>query len=401
MLRKSLASLPLTLDKTYERILAAIPGEESVYAIRALTWLAFSEWPLSLDEVAEAIAIDIRRNPAFDRDEVLEDPLDILNICSSLITIKRMRFDDWWWRADEDPGTYEEHELHDGLGLYIDTVVLAHYSVKEYLLSDRIQRGQAAQYGMQDSACHSAIAQACLGYLDRFQELWPENLNMAQEHSLALYARGYWTNHVRESGNYMNEVSQAALRFITAKLEGKRNEILNISDLPELPKSFWSPLYFAAFYGLEEVVKLLIEANFDVNEQSYTGDSNALQAASEKGHERIARILLEAGANVNARSRRRHKSALFIASLRGHERVVKLLLESGADVNAESGTFYCNALQAASAQGSVQVVRLLVNAGADVNKESGSGGNALQVASVHGNEQVVMALLEAGADDNG
>jgi hypothetical protein len=53
-----------------------------------LLWLAFSDRPLAVDKVAEVIAIDVARDPAFDREEVLEDPLEALDICSSLVTIK-------------------------------------------------------------------------------------------------------------------------------------------------------------------------------------------------------------------------------------------------------------------------------------------------------------------------
>lgn len=87
MLRKTLATLPPTLDWTYDRILSTISEEDSDYALRILWWLTFSARSLSIDEVAEVVAIDAKRDPAFDRDKVLEDPLEVLNICSSLVTI--------------------------------------------------------------------------------------------------------------------------------------------------------------------------------------------------------------------------------------------------------------------------------------------------------------------------
>jgi hypothetical protein len=154
MLRKALAALPPTLDTTYDRILCTIAEEDVDYAIRILLWLAFSDRPLAVDEVAEVIAIDVARDPAFDREEVLEDPLDALDICSSLVTIA----------TDDSNG---------GLESTRQVAVLAHYSVKEYLVSDRIQRGQAARYSMQSAACHSTIAKACLGYLGQFQKPEP------------------------------------------------------------------------------------------------------------------------------------------------------------------------------------------------------------------------------------
>src|ERR1700753_2034760 len=74
MLRKALATLPPTLDETYNRILCAIDEEDFEYAVRILRWLAFSARPLSVEEISEVVAIDIERDPAFDSEEVLEDP---------------------------------------------------------------------------------------------------------------------------------------------------------------------------------------------------------------------------------------------------------------------------------------------------------------------------------------
>ncbi|KAF1828132.1 hypothetical protein BDW02DRAFT_280688 [Decorospora gaudefroyi] len=132
MLRKSLATLPRTLDQTYDRILTSISEEDCVYAMRILQWLTFSARPLSVREVAEVVAIDVARDPAFDRDEVLEDPLEALDICSSLVTITNNKADGRSRPAQQ-------------------IIALAHYSVQEYLVSDRIRQGSAKQYSMQQA----------------------------------------------------------------------------------------------------------------------------------------------------------------------------------------------------------------------------------------------------------
>ena len=67
MLRKALAELPPTLDETYNRILCAIDNDHSTHALRILQWLAFSARPLLIEEVAEVVAIDPERDPAFDQ----------------------------------------------------------------------------------------------------------------------------------------------------------------------------------------------------------------------------------------------------------------------------------------------------------------------------------------------
>jgi hypothetical protein len=58
MLRKAMTALPPTLDKTYDRILCPIAAEDAEYAVQMLLWLVFSERPLTVDEVAEVIAIE-------------------------------------------------------------------------------------------------------------------------------------------------------------------------------------------------------------------------------------------------------------------------------------------------------------------------------------------------------
>jgi hypothetical protein len=85
---------------------------------------------------------------------VLEDSLEALEICSSLITIS------------SDSGNRRLQSTKK-------VAVLAHYSVREYLVSNKIQRCRAARYSMQAAACHSTIGRGCLGYLDQFKKPEP------------------------------------------------------------------------------------------------------------------------------------------------------------------------------------------------------------------------------------
>src|SRR5579862_7847890 len=139
MLRKALASLPKTLDDTYARILCSIDEEHSKNALKILQWLVYSARPLQLEEVAEVIAVDIEDNPRFDTKRRLPEPRDILTICSSLITIVT--------------------------GVANEQVRLAHFSVREYLVSERIQTG----YSIREMPANISIAETCLAYLLQFE----------------------------------------------------------------------------------------------------------------------------------------------------------------------------------------------------------------------------------------
>jgi hypothetical protein len=382
MLRKSLATLPATLDQTYDRILSMINKDDAEYAIRILRWLTFSARPLSVEEVAEVVAIDLARNPAFDCDEVLEDPLEVLDICSSLITITTVE------KIWDRPGT--------------QIVALAHYSVQEYLMSDRIKQGPAKQYSMQEAECHDEIAKASLKYLMELQQ--PFSAKDLKTHRLARYSAKFWSHHFRKTADRMGGTSHLALTLFSRDNPAYFTWIqLSAGNVPG-PSSLGrkrlqrteTPLYYAAQLGLRTIVRLLLDAGAEAQDGCF---ENALQAASAEGKEQMVKILLDEGAEINKQSSALYGNALQTASAKGHECIVKILLDEGADVNAQNG-YYGNALQAASAGGHREVVRILLENGADVNAQNGYYGNALQVASAGGHREVVRILLENGADVN-
>ncbi|EDU50673.1 vegetative incompatibility protein HET-E-1 [Pyrenophora tritici-repentis Pt-1C-BFP] len=410
MLRKSLASLPRTLDQTYDRILSTISEEYSKYAMRILQWLTFSARPLSVEEIAEVVAIDVARDPAFDRDEVLEDPLEVLDICSSLVTITKNEADGRLRPAQQ-------------------IIALAHYSVQEYLVSDRIRQGEEPAYlnwirlhdpdrtwegpnleRSLDRVPMPLYYATMLGFstitrllLDKGADVNAQGGRFGNALQAASY--GGYEQVVKalldngadvnaQGGDYNNALQAASVR-------GHEQVVKTLldkgADVNAQGGRFGNALQAASYGGYEQVVKTLLDNGADVNAQG--GDyNNALQAASVRGHEQVVKRLLDAGADVNAQGEE-YSNALYAASARGHEQVVKRLLDAGADVNAQ-GEVYDNALQAASRGGYEQVVKMLLDKGAEVNAQGGRYGNALYIASARGHEQVVKMLLDKGADVN-
>ncbi|CAN9300223.1 unnamed protein product [Alternaria alternata] len=382
MLRKSLATLPRTLDQTYDRILTTIGEEYAEYAMRILQWLTFSARPLSVEEVAEVVAIDVARDPAFDRDEVLEDPLEALNICSSLVTISTIQ-------AERRPGSAQR------------TVALAHYSVQEYLMSDRIKQGPAKQYNMHEAKCHSVMMDGCLKYLLQLQR--PLSKKVVQTSALARYAAEFWSSHLRQTGEDIERLSQLAMGLLSIKNPAYLTWIQLYDpdspwmqpDLRKSLKGITAPLYYAALLGLHTITRLLLDQGAEVNTRCGRY-GNALHAASSKGHEQVVWMLLKAGADVDAQSED-YGNALQAASYEGHELIVKILLENKADVNAQGGK-YGNALQSGSAAGHQAIVQLLLDNGADVNKQGGLYRNALNAAAAENHIATVRLLLKNSAD---
>ena len=352
-LNKALSTLPKTLDETYHRILQGIESAgHRQDAITALRWLCFSETPLLLSQIIEVLAIENGDSGGFCPDERLPEPTDIMVICSSLISCSK------------------------------NQVRLAHFSVKEYLLSDRC----LWTFDLQTLTCHMAMAESCLHYLLYLFEKWPLTTDLLDQHPLSKYAAEYWWQHALAAGDTLNPtVISLALKLLMNEEAGVLPwiQVYNIdkrypeTDLSLTIENVASPLYYAASIGLSQVVEDILAKKVDVNvEGGFHG--HALQAASVYGYEKVVPILLNAGADFNAKGGF-FGTALQAASLDGHVNVVQLLLEAEANVNAEGG-HYGTALQAASLNGHVNVVQLLLDAGANVNAAEGDYGNALRAA---------------------
>lgn len=334
-----------------------------MYAIRILRWLIFSERPLTIEEIAEVVAIDVEGEPIFDRDEVLIDPLEALDICSSLITVT-------------DPAENENEYLRFGLLLITGSakrVSLAHYSVQEYLVSDRIKLGPAKQYHMQEGESHEAIMKGCIGYLNQFQG--PITVAQLDISALAMYSAAFWISHLKKAGDETENVCRLALSILSTNSPVYHNwlrlrdpgltKFKNDCDLGWELDNIATPFYYAARWGLSKITRLLLDQGANVNAQG--GDyGNALTAASARGHTAVAELLINAGANVNSICKH-WGSPLYSASHHGHEAIVELLIDSGADVNAHmpKDCDCHNALQAAIRNAKEAVVKLLLERGAD------------------------------------
>jgi ankyrin repeat protein len=371
------------------------------------------------------VAIDTTRDPAFDRDEILEDPLEVLSICSSLVTLTTVSKDD---RHDRP---FDSQRI----------IALAHYSVQEYLVSDRIKQGEAKQYSLEAVTCHDAIMQDCLHYLLQFQQLETRPSIIINKFALARYSAIFWSSHVQETGGEIAKSRQLILDLLSSgnpayvnwiRLYDHPRTIVSDTHLAEEGCDMPQPLYCAAMLGESRVVEILLEAGANVNAAGgYYGST--LQAAFFEGaDDDVIKALLKAGADVN-RPGRYYYSALQAAAWSGDEKVVQMFLEAGAKVDEDGGDDgsaleaaldddnhsmvqtlleagadpntqveeYGNVLQLASFTCSnAGIVELLLRAGAKVNAQGGHFGSALRAASCVGDDKIVEILLEAGAEVN-
>ena len=408
-LRQALESLPKTLDDTYARILCNIDNHNhySRQILRILQWLSFSVRPLQLKEVAEIVAIDVDETPRFDPQRRLLELRDILTMCSSLITLTSNMHNT---SKEEETGSEPNVGFPDPEGDYeannpvsedVKTYVrLAHFSVKEYLVSDRIQHGTASYYSIREIESHGVLAEDCIAYLLQFDEPGSLTFVTLDLSPLAQYAAKFWRKHARfaEEG-LIKSTTLLGVELLTAEGEAFLNWIrIDEACVDKQPRYLGTPLYYASEAGLLELVRMLIERGMDVNAQAGIY-GYALQAASYKGHIDVVHLLLANEADVNAQGGY-HGNALQAAASIDAENIMKLLFKHGADVNAVGGA-YGTALIGACDCGSGNAVKLLLDKGADVNVLGDDlDGSALYIASENGYENIVKLLLENGADVN-
>ena len=161
----------MSLDETYDRILLGISREKQGYAQRLLHCLSESIRPLRADELTEILAIqfDTGTLPKYDVNRRPADPEEaILSACSSLITVVNTNTS--------------------------RVVQFSHFSVKEYLLSDRlVARKDLSQYHILPQSAHTILAQASLSVLLALDG--HINKEKMKNFPFAIYAARYWVDH--------------------------------------------------------------------------------------------------------------------------------------------------------------------------------------------------------------
>ncbi|KAN0133847.1 hypothetical protein V8E53_008342 [Lactarius tabidus] len=349
-----LEHLPETLDETYEHILRRIDKVKQQFAHRLFQCIAVSVRPLRVEELAEILAVrfDSGVLPQFSTNWRLGDAEEaVLSACSSLITIVNV----------------------DGTR----TVQFAHFSVQEFLTSDRLATGSEdlSPYHVVPHLAHSILARSSLSVLLQLDDRIDKD--SIRNFPLADYAARYWFVH----GQFENVSS--TIREVTERLFDMRKPhfaawvwVHDIDDPwreptptmhPAPPEA--QPLYYAVLCGLPWLIEHLIAAYpCDVDSRGGWHETPLLAALMMEDLD-TASLLLQRGAAVNVLDNEGW-SPLHRASFYGHIDIVRFLLEHCADVNLP-GYKDLNPLALACTSGDLEISRLLVQYGADVNSRNG------------------------------
>ena len=372
------------MDETYERILQEIPKSNRVHAHRLLQCLTVAVRPLGVEELAEVLAIDFDTTggiPELNEDLRWEDQEQaVLFACSSLITI-----------------------VGEG---YSRVVQFSHFSVKEFLTSDRlatstIDASRFHHIRLEES--HTIMAQACLGVLFCLSSLIRGGVH--ENSPLVRYAAEHFGDHA-ESEN------------VLAHIRGGIDDLLD-ADKPHFAAWLWvrrtnfgyghpegpepSPLYHVAEFGFRGMVEYLISKHpEDLNVKGLHG--TPLHAALHEGHADVALLLLRHCSDMDVRGVE-HRTPLHMAVDSGLLEITRVLVERHADINARDsrgrtplhptmpdyfGTFDDRYFD---------VVRYLLECGADVDAQANTDHSTpLHLASYWGGVKVARLLLDHGAN---
>ena len=383
-IRKALDELPITLDETYEKTLECIPREQRRHAHRLFQCLIAAIRPLRVDELTEIFAIqfDTKLGPNLMEGWRPEDPEEaVLTACSSLIAIVDV----------------EDYRVAQ----------FSHFSVKEFLTSDRLaasNAGNISQYHIPLEPAHSILAQACLTVLLQLDN--ETDKKRLGTFPLAFYAAQHWVDHAK-FGSVASEVGDAMERLFDPKkshlaawtwiYDVNHWAERSMDDFTEHPRSpEATPLYYAALCGFTGLAKYLIITHAeDVNAKC--GDmGNPLHGACRDGQLECLQLLLEHGADIDARNDLQ-ATPLHLASSGGLVEAVRLLLQHNADMNAKCG-FGLTPLHRALNSGEIKVAQLLLESGADVNTLAKHQYTPLHSALESGQLELVRLLLGHGAD---
>ncbi len=386
-IRKALNELPTTLNETYERALQGIPREKWKHAHHLFQCLLVAIRPLCVEELAELFAIELDQDmaPSFKegwRPANAEDA--VLSACSTLISVI------------EDKG--------------LKIVQFSHFSVKEFLISERLRTseiGNIRPYHIPLDSAHAILARACLTVLLQLDE------NVDKEHlktfPLAVYAAEHWVDHAKHKDvasqiqDPMERLFNPSKSYLAAwiwihDVESYRvpGFTHDLEERPTPPKV--TALYYAMLYGFSGLANYLILTHGEDVNARCGSRKTALHAASCEGHLDSVRSLLAHGANMKATDKFM-RTPLCAAYDEGHLDVMRLLLEHGADPDVHYNLSEL-LLHDASFKRRADVVHLLLQHNADVNVRNGSQRTPLHMASRAGSARVVQLLLEHGANVN-
>src|SRR6201996_352921 len=283
-LRHILEELPKSLDETYKRILKEINNANRAHAYRLLQCLMVASRPLQVEELAEMLAIDLSTGGTLklNAEWRWEDQEEaVLSACSSLVSII----------------------IENGSRV----VQFSHFSVKEFLTSDRLAScmEDVSWFHIPIEPSHVILAQACLSILLSLDDCTEKT--GSQNTPLLRYAAEFWFRHA-QVGDVESQIKDAMDQFFDME-KPQFSAWVRIQDLEDLSKLSRddlprtvplaaAPLYFAAWRGFHRLVERMITNHSEQINHLGGLYGTPLHASVLGGHIKVAQLLHARGADI-------------------------------------------------------------------------------------------------------
>ncbi|KAG4441778.1 hypothetical protein IFR05_002769 [Cadophora sp. M221] len=294
--RRALETLPADLFETYTRILNRVanstPGNRRLVE-RTLRWINQSRYPLHIDAIAIAVAVEIGSR-SMDEDDI-SDQDSILKWCSSLVT------------RNEQTGI----------------LAFSHFTVEEFLTDDKLLEIPGLRdFYLDESVSESIAAKVCLTYL-QYPEFWhwdlrdsKEILSMADNFPFLRYCSEMWLRHAEGAKDSEIDEDETYIALTRRLFNPKKSSnfvmwlVLYWAQYGpynlEPPKAA-PTFHIAAALHLVSICGWLLELNnCDVNFDDAILGTPLICAIKGIGYraygpkEKIVRLLLQNGANGDA-----------------------------------------------------------------------------------------------------
>ncbi len=366
--------LGTALDETLGQRLQDIPGEQSQHALLLFKCLVACFRQLTFEELGDIFATDselgLGPTPTPNTQEAVR------SACPTSIAV-----------VDEDS----------------KIVQFSSSEVKEFLTSNRLPTlyPNISKYHISPEIAHAALSRACINLLLRLGDTADK---ASIDSPLSCYAVQYWVEHTRfgdvASQNqtvmeHLFDPNKPHLAWIWMR-DVERGRNATVDDRSSNPSpQIATPLYYAALYGFNKLVKHLITRHDQPLNAKGGYYGTPLHAASYKGHVEAMTELIDAGADVKATNGT--KTPLHAAYFGGQRDAMDLLLKRGAEVDAKDSS-QNTLLHQASLDGQEDVVELLLRHEAEANAKNRNDWTPLHGAALCGRVKAAQRLLEKGAE---
>jgi hypothetical protein len=326
-IRKALAAgFPKNLDQTYDHILSQIDELHQQTVLKTLQALTATVESLTLEEIVEILAVNLDTDPPqFDPDSRLLDPRSILSMCSSLVTTVNTT----------------RRSIHSEQQK-VTFLKLAHASVADYLTQPNLHG--PSEFHFSKTPSRQFLAQCCLTYLmnSDFASGYQKHQRQLRivypflNHAVNNWAR-YLAKEPGDPDDYLElrTIELLLAFFATWKTPSGGNFTFWVGMLiPEVPVEMirkTQPLYYAASFGLTDIVQMILgsEKDIEINALGGRAHSTALHVATYRNHIDVAKILLDKGADPNLRNDM-DEAPLYWAAVNGNQEMQELLVKYGS-----------------------------------------------------------------------